>query len=881
MFVHDFDQADPSDIEALGGKGAGLAEMSAMGLPVPPGFIITADVGHAVRAGHPLDPAVWDEVVAAMRRLEARLGRRFGAGNGEPLLVSVRSGAAVAMPGMMDTVLDVGVTPALLPALTDWAGSERFGWDVYRRFLQTYAEVVLGIEGDPFDDLLGVIRRTEGVTDDSHLGAGHLEAAAAGFQEHLAEAGLGIPADPYEQLRAVIEAVFRSWDRPRAVDFRRRHGIPDDMGTACTVQTMVFGDLGEASGTGVCFTRDPASGERTAYGDYLPRAQGEDVVAGAHNTMSLDTLRDRDPVVRAQLDDLIGTLEARYRDMFDIEFTVERGKLWVLQARPGDRTAAAALRIAVEMVDEGLITSEEALLRIDPGSLERVLHRTIDDRIGGFRAVAVGLNASPGAAVGSAVFSPVRAVALAEAGESVILVREHVVAEDLLAVSAARGVLTSHGGKTSHVAVVARGLGIPAVTGAAGIDIDEHNRRLISGDTVIREGDAITIDGSSGMVFADRLSLTDPEPSPVLHRLLEWADEVRSLRVRANADTARDARAARTWGAEGIGLARTEHMFLGDRLPLFRRVVLGEPDAGEALDQLTEIQTADFEAILEAMDGLPVVIRLLDPPLHEFLPDRSLLEADRVALEHEGGDTSEIDRLVAAVAALSERNPMLGTRGVRLGIVRPELYRAQIRAGATAVARRLAAGGDPRLEIMVPLVTTTGEVARIAGIVADEVAAAGLDRPMPVGAMIELPRAALRAGNIATEAEFLSFGTNDLTETTYGLSRDDAEGSFLPRYFTEGLLTWNPFEVIDRDGVGRLVEISVVEGRATRPGIEIGVCGEHGGDPESIQFFHEAGFDYLSCSPPRIPTARLAAARAALAAPRGAGPGELPYSPHA
>ena len=866
MYVYDFDQADSNDTARLGGKGAGLARMTAIGLPVPLGFTISTEVCRAVLDGDGLDDAVWGEIVAAISRLEERTGRRLGTDSGTPLLLSVRSGGAISMPGMMDTVLNLGLNDRVVPALAEWSDNEHFAWDAYRRFVQTYADVVLGVDGARFEQILTTLRAETGAADDSALAARDLETATRQFQDHVITSGASISDDPMVQLRSAIEAVFTSWNNPRAIHYRSISGIPEDMGTACTVQMMVFGDLGEDSGTGVCFTRDPSTGQRIPYGDYLPRAQGEDVVAGIRNTLSLDSLASQHPAVKDQLDKLIETLEQTYTDMCDIEFTVEKGRLWVLQARAGKRTAAAALRIASEMVDEGLIDRNTALLRIDPASLDQLLHPSVDDDAEGHHPLAVGLNASPGSAVGAAVFSADTALEWSMTGEPLILCRRETNPADIHGMTVAAGILTSHGGKTSHAAVVARGMGIPAVTGVADLEIDEDSRTLTVGDTVIHEGDMITIDGASGSVYAGELQQTDSGPPPELDRFLEWADEVRTMSVLANADTGADAAEAREWGAEGIGLARTEHMFLGDRLPIVRTIILEEPGAEEALSRLEAVQTEDFVSLLEAMDGLPVIVRLLDPPLHEFLPDRWELDQDRREALAEGKPVDEIDRISAVVARLEEHNPMLGMRGVRLGITRPHLYLAQVKAAVAAVRRRVADGGNPVLEIMVPLVSIPEELGRVRRMITAEIEAAELTVEVKIGTMIEIPRAALIAGDIAVEADFFSFGTNDLTQTTYAFSRDDAEGLFLQDYLAEGILTTNPFETLDTRGVGRLIRIAVDEGREAKPGLEVGICGEHGGDPASIEFCHNAGLDYVSCSPPRVPVARLAAARAALMA---------------
>jgi len=862
MYAFDFSAGDGTDKSLLGGKGAGLAAMTALGLPVPPGFTLTTEACRRFTVEEELPDDVWGETLMALRRLEATTGRKLGATTGTPLLLSVRSGAKFSMPGMMDTVLDLGATEAVVPALTAWSGSEHFAWDAARRFVQTFGKVVLGADEAKFQGVLSELRAARGVDDDSKLSAEDLREATVRFREIVAETGATAPDDPVEQLRLAVAAVFESWNNRRAREYRRIHDIPDDLGTACNIQMMVFGDLGDDSGTGVCFTRDPATGEARPYGDYLPNAQGEDVVAGIRNTLNLDDLAKRHPGHHAALTGVMRTLEAHYQDMCDIEFTVERDRLWILQTRVGKRTAQAAIRIAVEMVGEGAIDRNTALLRVDPITLDQLLHPRLQRPIE-IEPIVKGLNASPGAAAGSAVFDADRAVARAKAGEPVILVRWETTPDDIHGMAASQGILTSHGGRTSHAAVVARGMGIPAVTGAGGIDVDEAQRRFQTGDVVVNEGDRITIDGGTGLVYLGDLPLSRPEPSPELEVLLQWADEVRTLGVRANADDANTAAEAVRWGADGIGLARTEHMFMGERLPIVQQVILGH-DAAAALDALEKVQTDDFEALLGAMDGKPVIVRLLDPPLHEFLPARIDLVAERAELVIAGESTAKIDEMIEAVRRLEEDNPMMGLRGVRLGVVRPELYRAQVRAALAAVARRLDAGGDPHLEIMIPLVSTGTELERMEAMIHREMAAASTPVDVPVGTMIEIPRAALLAAGLAKHARFFSFGTNDLTQMTFGISRDDAQDAFLVRYLEEGLFPTDPFVTIDIEGVGKLVEMATRAGRAARPGIEVGICGEHGGDPRTIAFCHRIGLDYVSCSPPRVPIARLAAAQAAL-----------------
>ena len=862
MYAFDFTAGDGTNKALLGGKGAGLATMTAIGLPVPPGFTLSTEACKRFVVDEHLPDDVWGETLMALRRLEATTGRKLGSTSGTPLLLSVRSGAKFSMPGMMDTVLDLGATEAVVPALAAWSGSEHFAWDAARRFVQTFGKVVLGADEAKFQQVLTDLRATRGVEDDGDLTTDDLREATHRFREIVAETGAVLPEDPIEQLRLAVAAVFGSWQNRRAREYRRIHGIADDLGTACNVQMMVFGDLGNDSGTGVCFTRDPSTGESRPYGDYLPNAQGEDVVAGIRNTLTLDDLSRRHPGHHAALTSVMRTLEAHYRDMCDIEFTVERDRLWILQTRVGKRTAQAAVRIAVEMVGEGLIDRNTALLRVDPVTLEQLLHPRLHEPVEA-PSIASGLNASPGAASGVAVFDADRAVERAAEGAPVILVRWETTPDDIHGMAASQGILTSHGGRTSHAAVVARGMGIPAVTGAGSIDVDEAAGRFQVGDVIVSEGDHITIDGGTGQVYLGDLPLRRPEASKELDVLLGWADSVRTLGVRANADDGATAAEAARWGADGIGLARTEHMFMGERLPIVQQVIL-DHDAEAALEALEKVQTDDFEALLTAMDGKPVIVRLLDPPLHEFLPARIDLVTERAELAARGDDTAKIDEMIDAVRRLEEDNPMMGLRGVRLGMVRPELYRAQVRAALAAVARRLDAGGDPHLEIMIPLVSTVVELERMGAMIHREMAAAATPVDVPVGTMIEVPRAALRAAEMARYARFFSFGTNDLTQMTFGISRDDAQEAFLNRYLAEGVLATDPFVTLDIEGVGMLVEMAARNGRAARPDLEVGICGEHGGDPKTIAFCQKIGLDYVSCSPPRVPIARLAAAQAAL-----------------
>lgn len=883
-YVYDFAEGNRSMADLLGGKGANLAEMTVMGLPVPPGFTITTEACRAyLTTGAPPD-GLAVEVDEHLHALERATGRKLGQVD-EPLLVAVRSGARFSMPGMMDTVLNIGITDDSVAGLAAWSGNERLAWDSYRRLVQMFGTTVLGVDAACFADALRDAKRAKGVDGDLGLDAADLRALTATFKDIVRErAGREFPQDPREQLDLAIESVFSSWHTDRARTYRHAEHIPEDLGTAVNVCVMVFGNLGDDSGTGVAFTRDPATGAPGVYGDYLANAQGEDVVAGIRNTLPLNRLADLQPRAYEQLLGIMGTLEEHYRDLCDIEFTIERRKLWMLQTRVGKRTAAAAFRIADALRAEGLIDADEALRRVTGAQLSQLMFPTFADTER--RPIATGVAASPGAAVGEVVFDSATAVRRAEAGAAVILVRRETNPDDLDGLIHARGVLTSRGGKTSHAAVVARGLGRTCVCGAESLTIDAEARRFTTADgTVVAEGQVISVDGTAGAVYLGELEVV---PSPVVDyfegrrpadtdlllavdRIVAHADRWRRMEVRANADTPEDARRARLLGATGIGLCRTEHMFLGDRRLLVERLILAENDdeRDEALMALLPLQRKDFTQIFEEMDGLPVTIRLLDPPLHEFLPDHTALTA-RVAVAKALGEPDTADEaLLRAVDRLHEQNPMLGTRGVRLGMVIPGLYDLQVRAIAEAAATRiLAHGGDPRVEIMIPLVGDARELeivaARARRIVTEVALESGVDIPYEIGTMIELPRAALTAGRIAGTAHFFSFGTNDLTQTVWGFSRDDVEGSFFPVYEQAGILAVSPFETIDRDGVGRLMTIATQEGRAARPDLTLGVCGEHGGDPASIRFFHDAGLDYVSCSPFRLPVARLEAGRAAV-----------------
>jgi pyruvate, orthophosphate dikinase len=889
-FVYDFAEGSKDMKDLLGGKGANLAEMTNLGLPVPPGFIISTQACTAYLESGALPEGLAEEVDTHLADLEEAMGKRLGDAD-DPLLVSVRSGAKFSMPGMMETVLNVGLNDRSVEGLVRQSGDERFAWDSYRRLLQMFGKTVLGIEGEVFEQVFDAAKRDKGVALDVDLDGGDLRGVVERYKTVVEEhCGRPFPQDPREQLDLATKAVFDSWNTERARLYRRQERIPADLGTAVNVCSMVYGNLGMDSGTGVAFTRDPGSGEQGIYGDYLQNAQGEDVVAGIRNTLPLTALEQLD---RGSYEELLATmaiLERHYKDLCDIEFTIERGKLWMLQTRVGKRTAGAAFRIATQLVDEGLITVDEALLRVNGAQLAQLMFPHFGDTSGA-TLLTTAMGASPGAAVGRVVFDSAAAVAWAERGEDVVLARRETNPDDLSGMIAAAGILTSRGGKTSHAAVVARGMGKTCVCGAEELDVDVIDKRITTADgTELREGDVVSIDGTTGCVYAGEVAV---RPSPVVryfeggldpadeqaddlvravHRLMRHADATRRLRVRANADTSEDAARARTFGAEGIGLCRTEHMFLGERRKLVERLILAEDDEerGEALAGLLPHQRKDFERILAAMDGLPVTIRLLDPPLHEFLPDHTDL-AVRVALAQERGEDAESDlRLLQAVERLREQNPMLGLRGVRLGLVVPGLFALQVRAIAEAACFLQRMGKDPRAEIMIPLVGSIQELELISEeartVLAEVADAHGCTLAFPIGTMIELPRAALTAGQIAVSAEFFSFGTNDLTQTTWGFSRDDVEAAFFSHYLDKGVFGVSPFETIDHDGVGRLVRIACQEGRQANAALHLGVCGEHGGDPESIQFFAEVGLDYVSCSPFRVPVARLEAGRAALQA---------------
>jgi pyruvate,orthophosphate dikinase len=887
-YVYAFTEGSKDDKDLLGGKGANLAEMTRLGLPVPPGFTISTEACRAYLSTGELPVGLEREIDEHLTALETVMGRALGDPD-DPLLVSVRSGAKFSMPGMMETVLDLGLTDASVAGLAKASGSERFAYDSYRRLLQMFGATVLGIDADAFAVELDKLKADRGVFADVDLDVNDLRGLVSTYRSIVREhSGHDFPQDPREQVRAAVLAVFSSWLTERAVVYRRHEQIPDDLGTAVNVQAMVFGNRGPGSGSGVCFTRDPATGFAGVYGDYLPDAQGEDVVSGIRNTVPLANLEGIDKPSYDALVDVMGMLERHYRDLCDIEFTIEQRRLWILQTRVGKRTPEAAFRIARAMAREGLIDADEAVRRVTGSQLAQLLFPRFDpsaDR----QHLTTGIGASPGATSGRIALSSATAVVWGARGDDVVLVRRETNPDDLPGMVAARGVLTARGGKTSHAAVVARGMGRTCVCGAEQLDIDvEHGEVRVSGHTLV-EGDVVSIDGTTGEVFLGAVPVTD---SAVLSHLdgtatdadagdlldavafvMDHADRVRRLEVRANADTPEDAARARRFGASGIGLCRTEHMFLGPRRELVERLILATDQAAQesALAELLPLQRQDFTEILREMDGLPVTIRLIDPPLHEFLPDHTELSV-QVALEDDHGDRdARHHRLLDAVARLHEQNPMLGLRGVRLGIVVPGLVTMQARAVLEAAADRLEAGGDPRPEIMIPLVATAPELVLVRAEI-DAVAEAiqterGLDLPVRIGTMIEVPRAALTADRIAASADFFSFGTNDLTQMTWGFSRDDVESAFFSTYFDHGILPVSPFESIDVDGVGSLVTSAVRLGRETRPDLHLGVCGEHGGDPKSIHFFEQVGLDYVSCSPFRVPVARLEAARARLVSP--------------
>ena len=895
-------EGDATMRDLLGGKGAGLAEMTNAGLPVPPGFTITTEAcNDYFAAGEKLPDGLWDDVLVAVKEVEQETGKGFG-NPANPLLVSVRSGAKFSMPGMMDTVLNLGLNDQTLHGLIALTGKERFGWDAYRRFIQMFGRIVMNVDGEKFDHALDAAKQRRGVTQDTELDAAALQELVTEFLRIVRDStGRDFPTDPLEQLDLAIKAVFASWFGKRAHDYREYNKISHNLGTAVSVVTMVFGNMGDDSGTGVAFTRNPNTGEKVLYGEYLTNAQGEDVVAGIRTPLAISKMRDQMPDMYAQFEEIAGRLERHYRDVQDLEFTIERGRLFMLQTRSAKRTAAAAVRIAADMVDEGIITEREALSRIEPAHVDQLLRDQFDTTAkASAKRLTAGLNASPGAAVGKAVFNADRAFEMAQQGEKVILVRIETSPDDFHGMAAAQGVLTARGGATSHAAVVARQIGKPCVAGCASLIIDYGTKSAHVNGLGFSEGEWISLDGTTGEVFIGALPTTAArfEDQAELQKVLEWADRARRLEVWTNADKPEEAAMARRYGAQGIGLCRTEHMFReGERLDIVRDAILvafqatrakekiaaggtlSTEDAeavarfDEALGKLEKLQEGDFYGIFEAMDGLPVVVRLIDPPLHEFLPNHSDLLVDVTRMEATGVAADDptyvaARELLRAVDALKEQNPMLGLRGIRLGLMIPDLIKMQTRAILNAAINRKKAGGDPHAEIMIPLVGHVNELSATRKILDAEAKAvqeaAGMQVDFKFGTMIEVPRGALTADKIAEHAEFFSFGTNDLTQMAFGYSRDDAEGGFLLNYVERGILPANPFQTLDVEGVGQLVRIAVEKGRAARPNLKIGVCGEHGGDPASIAFFDEVGLNYVSCSPFRVPVARLAAAQAAL-----------------
>ncbi len=870
-YVYDFSEGNAEMRSLLGGKGAGLAEMTRIGVPVPDGFTVTTEACvETMKAGGTWPATLWADIEEHLDALEQRTGRKLGAAE-RPLLVSVRSGSVFSMPGMMDTILNLGISDEAAAGLAAETGNPRFAWDSYRRFLQMYGEVVEGVPAHAFEDELTALKGRRGVANDTDLSVEDLQELVRTFREVARTHGADLPTDPREQLRRSVNAVFASWDNPRARVYRGLNNISDDLGTAVNVQQMVFGNRGDHSATGVAFTRNPSTGVKELYGEFLVNAQGEDVVAGIRTPRPLAELETVLPEAYGEFLETMKLLEDHYGDMQDIEFTIEEGKLYLLQTRNGKRTAAAALKVARDLVEAGVIDRETALKRIEPAQLDQLLHPGLDASHGA-TPVTRGLNASPGAAVGQIVFDADTAAERGHAGDAVVLVRWETTPDDIHGLVVAQGVLTAHGGMTSHAAVVARGMGKPCVAGAGDIVIDAAAKTVTIGDHVLTENDTITLDGSTGNVYVGALELVPPQITDDFREVLGWADDVRRLGVRANADTGPDAEKARELGAEGIGLCRTEHMFMAsDRLPVVQQMILATtaPERQAALDKLLPMQQADFDEIFTAMTGLPVTIRLIDPPLHEFLPDFTEQSLLVQRLEAAGSPELESAReLLAHVKRLREFNPMLGTRGVRLSLLYPEICVMQTRAIIRAALAVQARGLDPHVEIMVPLVGYAEELKRMREVIVatadEEIATAGVTLDYTVGTMIELPRAAVTADKIAEHADFFSFGTNDLTQTTVGISRDDAEGSFLAKYLEAGIVAANPFASVDAEGVGELVKMGVERGRSTKPQLKTGVCGEHGGDPASIAVFDRIGLDYVSCSPYRVPLARLAAARTTL-----------------
>ena len=873
-YVYFFDEGKGDMKSILGGKGAGLAEMTRIGLPVPQGFTISTEVCNEYYKNNQKYPLGLDEQTKdKLNKLEDASKKKLGDAK-NPLLVSVRSGAAISMPGMMDTVLNLGLNDLTIQGVIDNTKNERFAYDSYRRFLQMFGNVVLGIEHDKFEHILEAVKKELKVKLDTEIDCDGLKKLVEEYKKLIKkETGKDFPQNPELQLKTAIDAVFNSWNTKRAVTYRRINKIPDDLGTAVNVQEMVFGNMGEDSGTGVGFTRNPSTGVKENYGEYLLNAQGEDVVAGIRTPLPLSNLKNDLPKVYEELIKIVKLLEKHYKDVQDYEFTIEKRKLYLLQTRTGKRTAQAALKIAVDMVEEGLINKEEAILRIEPNQLDQLLHRRIDP-MAKKELIAKGLPASPGAANGKVVFTADEAEQLGKDGEKVILVRAETTPDDIHGMVEAQGVLTSRGGMTSHAAVVARGMGKACVAGCSALNIDVKKEKISVSGVMLKKGDFITIDGGTGEVFLGTVPTIEPKMSEEFETLLSWANKVKRLGVYANADTPEDAQKARELGAEGIGLTRTEHMFMQqDRLPIVQKMIMADTkeSRAEALKKLLPMQKSDFLGILKAMEGLPVIIRLLDPPLHEFLPslEETLIEVTTLKLKNtDSAKLAGKEKLLEIIKSLHEMNPMLGLRGCRLGLLYPEIYEMQIEAIIEAAIELSKKGVKVKPEIMIPLVSHVNEfrpICKKAREICDEkIKSAGIKLEYKVGTMIELPRAALTADKIAEDAEFFSFGTNDLTQTTFGISRDDAEGKFLLRFVEDKILEENPFEVLDREGVGKLVKLGTELGRRTKPNLEVGICGEHGGEPQSVEFCHSVGLNYVSCSPFRVPIARLAAAQAVL-----------------
>lgn len=873
-FVYLFNEGRADMKELLGGKGANLAEMTRIGLPVPHGFTITTEACNLYfQQGRQLSKELEKEIFENLEILERQTGKVFG-DKRNPLLVSVRSGAVISMPGMMDTILNLGLNDDTIHGLIEGTNNPRFAWDCYRRFIQMFGEIVMKVHSYQFELILEEVKKEHGYKYDTELTAADLRDIVEMYKRLIRrETKNEFPQEPKEQLLMAIKAVFDSWDNQRARVYRKVHKIPDDLGTAVNIQSMVFGNMGNDSGTGVAFTRNPSTGEKALYGEFLVNAQGEDVVAGIRTPLPIKELEEKMPEIFDEFKKVCKILENHYRDMQDIEFTIEKGKLYLLQTRTGKRTASAAVKIAVEMVREGLISIQEAIMRVEPSQMEQLLHRRIDSGIK-TEIIAKGLPASPGAASGKVVFDADEAEKMGQNGEKVILVRTETTPDDIHGIINSQGVLTSRGGMTSHAAVVARGMGKPCVCGCEELKIDMDKEELSTRGLLIKKGDIITIDGSTGNVIMGKVKMLDPDLSPEFQQLLQWADEIRHLGVRANADNPEDAARAREFGAQGIGLCRTEHMFMGpDRLPVVQEMILAETEEERknALDKILPLQQGDFEGIFRAMEGLPVTIRLLDPPLHEFLPNIEELLVEITELKIRGNDPKKLEqkeRLLKKVKNLSEFNPMLGHRGCRLGIVFPEIYEMQARAIFQAAAKLIIEGIEVIPEVMIPLVGHYEELRIMRELVEDTAEKVMKEMKIKieykVGTMIEIPRACVTAHEIAQYADFFSFGTNDLTQTTFGFSRDDAEGKFLHHYLSKKILAENPFVTLDQKGVGALIQTAVDLGRGTKPNLKVGICGEHGGDPGSIEFLNKSGLDYVSCSPFRVPIARLASAQAVL-----------------